>query len=102
MIESETPGAKLKVQVTRDTATTKLGKLGTFERKILLGTTIGSRALSLICKETNDNGLLVENRLCEVLEKDIGERGSLSHLYSLIQCREKSKSQRLYEILMNY
>jgi hypothetical protein len=102
MIEGEMLSAKLKVQVTRDTATTKLGKLGTFERNILLGTTLGSRTISLICKETNDNSLLVENKLCEVLEKDIAERGSLGRLYSLIQCREKSKSQRLCEILMNY
>jgi hypothetical protein len=102
MIESEMLNEKLKVQVTRDTSTSKLGRLGTFERKILLGTTIGSKAIALICKETNDNSLLVENRLCEVLEKDIAERGSLHRLYSLIQCREKTKSQRLYEILMNY
>lgn len=101
MIEAEA-STKLKVQVTRDTATCRLGKLGTFERRVLLGAIVGANAMKLIVKETGDSGLLVENRLCEVLEEDVSERGSLGRLFKLVQCKEKTKSQRLYEILMNY
>ena len=101
MIEAET-SSKLKVQVTRDTATSRLGKISTFERRILLSAIIGHKAMALITRETAENSLLVENRLCDVLEDDVDERGSLARIYKLVQCKEKSKSQRLCEILMNY
>jgi hypothetical protein len=100
MIDADISSLKLKVSVARDRSASKLGKLGTFERRIFLGAAIGVRAIAIITKETDSNELLVENRLCEVLEKDISDRGSLASIYRNMQCKPKSRS--LSDILMNY